>query len=131
MTELHEILFTSILAPDQTPNVVGQIVSQARAAHAEHGITGLLVFDGLHFCQHLEGPTWALMRVIDQATQDPRHTALRVLHEGALGGRHYPRFDMGFAEVEGPDSLAELLQLDGEAALAKFVAMRPRFDISG
>ena len=131
MTELHEILYTSALAPGQTPNVVGQIVSQARAAYAEHAITGLLVFDGLHFCQHLEGPTRELMRVIDQTTQDARHTGMRVLHEGVSEVRRYRRFDMGFAEVEGPDSLADLLQLDGAAALAQFLAMRPRFDISG
>ena len=131
MTELHEILYINTLAPDQTPNVVGQIVSQARARNAQYGITGLLVFDGLQFCQHFEGPTRDVLYLADRLTQDARHTDVRVLHEGVLEARRYQRFDMGFAEVEGPDGLADLPQLDGEAALARFLAMRPRFDISG
>lgn len=131
MAELHEILYCSTLATDQTPNVVAQIVSQARARNSERGITGLLVFDGLNFCQHLEGPARDVIRLIDRIAQDPRHTAVRVIYEGVRAAPRYERFDLGFAEVEGPDGLTELFGLDDEAALARFLAMRPRFDVSG
>ena len=55
MSAVHEILYCSVLAPDQPIGIVGRIVSQARARNAQHRITGLLVFDGLRFCQHVEG----------------------------------------------------------------------------
>lgn len=129
--ELQEILYCSTLAPDQTPRVVGQIVSEARARNAERGITGLLVFDGVHFCQHIEGPTREVLRLLDRILVDVRHTAVRVIHEGRLAARRYHRFDMGFAEVEGPEGLTELPRLDGAAALSRFLALRPHFDISG
>lgn len=131
MTELHEILYCSTLAPEQQPNVVGQIVSEARAKNAKRDITGLLVFDGLHFCQQLEGPRDPLVRLMDRIGRDSRHQDIRVVYEGSLNERRYRRFDLGYADVEGPASMADLQVLDGAAALERFLALRPHFDISG
>ncbi|AMM23988.1 BLUF domain-containing protein [Variovorax sp. PAMC 28711] len=131
MTELHEILYFSTLAPGQKPTVVGQIVSQARARNAGHDVTGLLVFDGQYFCQHIEGPRDQLSRLMDRIGHDARHCDIRVVYEGALAERRYQRFDMGFADVEGPTGVADLHRLDGAAALEHFLARRPHFDVSG
>jgi hypothetical protein len=128
---LREIFYSSMLAPRQPTAVVGQIVSRARTRNAENGITGLLVFDGIRFCQHLEGPSekvTALMRLLQA---DPRHEAMRVLYEGPLQQRHYHRFELGFAEVEDRDDLADVDALGGAEALQRFLSLRPRFDISG
>ncbi|RYF68243.1 MAG: BLUF domain-containing protein, partial [Comamonadaceae bacterium] len=70
--EIHEILYCSQLAPGQSPGIVGNIVTQARARNAERGITGLLVFDGHNFCQHLEGPSNILVRLMNRIGEDPR-----------------------------------------------------------
>ncbi len=131
MTEFHEILYFSTLSPGQIPTVVGQIVSQARARNAGHGITGLLIFDGQNFCQHIEGPRGELLRLMDRIGHDSRHSDIRVVHEGPLNERRYERFDMGFADVEGPTNMADLKTLDGAAALERFLALRPHFDVSG
>ena len=53
--ELYELLYVSSIAPESEVNIVGQIAREARAKNARQGITGLLVFDGERFCQHLEG----------------------------------------------------------------------------
>jgi hypothetical protein len=132
MTEhqaLHEIFYCSLLTQDLPPSTVGAIVTQARVRNAEHRITGLLVFDGMRFCQHLEGPLEAVQTLMHRIAHDPRHTAVRVLYRGALDSRRYSGFGMGLAESEGPDLMAGVHALDGEAALKHFLTLRPSFDI--
>ncbi|MES1264240.1 MAG: BLUF domain-containing protein, partial [Variovorax sp.] len=124
MTELREILFYSVLASDQSPIVVGQIVAAARARNMERGITGLLVFDGLRFCQHMEGPRDEVLRLMTQIAADARHAQIRVVYEGMLAQRRYLRFEMGLAEVENGEDLANFSQLAGAEALAHFLALR-------
>jgi len=131
MTELHEILYCSLLAPDQPTEVVGKIVSQARSRNAKEEITGLLVFDGMRFCQHFEGPHKNVLRLLDRLEQDPRHVQIRVMYEGVLPQRRYQRFEMGLAQVEDSEDLADFEALDGAQALERFLALRSRFDISG
>ncbi|MFS2165935.1 BLUF domain-containing protein [Variovorax sp. Varisp62] len=127
---LHEVLYCSTLAQDQSPAAVGSITSRARARNAERGITGLLVFDGLRFCQHLEGPREAVDTLMRQIEQDPRHVDVRVLYEAPLEARRYSGFGMGLAECEGLDLMAGVQVLDGEAALRHFLELRPSFDIN-
>ena len=134
MTEFHEIRYCSLLAPDQPTEVVGQIVTRARVRNATEGITGLLVFDGMRFCQHFEGPRRQVLHLLDRLEADPRHSEIRVVYEGRLAERRYRQFEMGLAQTpddeEGED-IAILQQLDGAEALAHFLALRPRFDIAG
>ena len=134
MTEeqpLHEVFYCSTLAQDLPPTTVGAIVTQARARNARNGITGLLVFDGLRFCQHLEGSRGALESLMLRIARDPRHVDVRVVYEGPLTDRRYTGFGMGLAESEGPDLMAGVHALEGEAALKHFLALRPSFDING
>ncbi|HSU21321.1 MAG TPA: BLUF domain-containing protein [Variovorax sp.] len=131
MSTVHEILYCSVLAPDQPPGIVGRIVSQARARNTQHRITGLLVFDGLRFCQHVEGARDEVGALMRRIAHDPRHHAVRVVYEGARAQRRYQRFDLGFAQSEGADDMAGIHDLRGQAALDRFLLLRPGFDISG
>jgi hypothetical protein len=131
MPELHEILYCSLLAPDQPTQVVGWIVTQARARNAHEGITGLLVFDGIRFCEHFEGPPESVKSLMARLEADRRHTDLRVLFESARAQRRYQRFEMGLAEVEEREDLADIHALNGAEALQRFLSLRPRFDIAG
>ncbi|MDM0031483.1 BLUF domain-containing protein [Variovorax sp. J22P271] len=131
MPELEEILYCSLLAPDQPTQIVGRIVTHARARNASEGITGLLVFDGMRFCQHFEGPPETVRALLARLEADRRHTELCVLHQGELAARRYQRFEMGLAEVEFQDDLADITLLQGDEALQRFIALRPRFDIGG
>ncbi|MDH6592891.1 hypothetical protein M2165_002780 [Variovorax sp. TBS-050B] len=134
MTEqqaLHEVFYCSILTQDLPPATVGAIVTQARIRNAQSQITGLLVFDGMRFCHHLEGPQASLEALMQRIAQDPRHMEVRVLYQGPLTARRYSGFGMGLAESEGPDLMAGVHALEGEAALKHFLALRPSFDING
>ncbi|GAA4352005.1 hypothetical protein GCM10023165_40690 [Variovorax defluvii] len=126
---MHEILYCSTLAPGLPTDIVGHIVAQARARNAQEAITGLLVFDGQRFCQHVEGPRRNVLRLLNRLEADARHVDMKVLHEGSISLRRYRRFDMGLAHVEEREDVAELSRLDGAEALAQFIALRPRWDI--
>ena len=128
---LYEFLYCSTLAEGQSPTVVGQILARARPHNAAHGITGLLVFDGQHFCQHLEGPQAPLEKLMARIAGDPRHTGVCISHEGPLAERRYQSFDMGYAQAEGPGQIGGLFALRDAAALARFLALRPGFDVIG
>jgi hypothetical protein len=130
-TSLLELLYVSTLSPDQRPTVVGQIVAQARARNAERGITGLLVFDGIHFCQHLEGAPDVVTPLMVRIHHDGRHQGVRVLYQGTRSERRYQRFDLGFAQSDEPDDMAGVHALEGPAALERFLVLRPGFDING
>lgn len=129
--DIHEVLYCSLLAPDQPPQVVGRIVSRARARNANEGITGLLVFDGQRFCQHVEGPREKVRSLMARLEADRRHTDLCVLFEGSLAKRRYQRFEIGLAQVEEREDLADMHSLQGAEALQRFLLLRPRFDIAG
>ncbi|RQO61023.1 blue light sensor protein [Variovorax sp. KBW07] len=128
---LYEVLYCSTLAQNLPPTTVGAIVTRARARNAEQGITGLLVFDGMRFCQHLEGPRDAVDSLMRRIVEDPRHVEVRVAYEAPLARRRYTGFGMGLAESEGPDLMAGVHALDGEVALRHFLALLPSFDING
>lgn len=130
-SEFHEFLYGSTLMPGQPVTIVGKILTQARARNAQRGITGLLVFDGIRFCQHLEGPRDTVRDLMERIAHDTRHTDVRLMYDGLLAKRRYERFDMGFAEPDDPDSVEGLHRLHGEAALSRFIELRQRFDVHG
>ena len=117
---LYEVLYVSTLAPDQPTAVVAEIAAKARQVNAELDVTGLLIFDGQRFCQQLEGPQKAVLKLIERIRNDPRHTKVEVLHHGPLAGRRFHQFSLAFSIVEDVDALERMEQLDGDAALAAF-----------
>ncbi|ART54260.1 blue light sensor protein [Acidovorax carolinensis] len=121
---LYEVLYVSTLAPTQPLSVVAQIAGRARLVNAELDITGLLIFDGQRFCQQLEGPQNAVLKLIERIRNDPRHINVEVLHNGPLAHRRFLQFSLAFSTVEDVDALARMETLDGDAALAAFDTVR-------
>ena len=129
----REIFYTSVIAHDQAATVVARILATARTANARHGITGLLIFDGMRFFEHFEGTPEAVVALMGNIACDRRHAQLRVIHEGNLAQRRYRAFQAGYAEpdeLEGESGGSDgLLRLQGEAGLQRFLAMQAGFDI--
>jgi len=123
-SDLYEVLYVSTLAPDRPTSVVAEVAGRARLVNAELDITGLLIFDGQRFCQQLEGPQKAVLKLIERIRNDPRHINIEVLHNGPLAARRFQQFSLAFSTVEDVDALARMERLDGEAALAAFESMR-------
>ena len=121
---LYEVLYVSTLAPDQPLSVVAEVAARARLVNVQLDITGLLVFDGQRFCQQLEGPQKAVLKLIERIRNDPRHINVEIVHNGPLAGRRFQQFSLAFSTVEDVDALARMEQLDGDAAIAAFETVR-------
>ena len=71
-TKLYEVLYVSTIAPNEAVSIVAEIAGKARLFNSEHDITGLLIFDGMRFCQQLEGSSKQVLALMERITQDPR-----------------------------------------------------------
>ena len=121
---LYEVLYVSTLAPGQPLGVVAEIAARARVTNGQLDITGLLIFDGQRFCQQLEGPQKAVLKLMERIGDDTRHVNVEVVHHGLLEARRFREFSLAFSTVEDEEALARMEQLDGHAALAAFDVLR-------
>lgn len=129
--DLYCMLYHSQLAPGAPVSCISDIIKTARKFNATHGITGILVFDGQRFLQHLEGPQQVLTDLIVRIARDPRHTDFTLQHHGeAVGPRRFPTWSMAYADVDDGEPLAVGNQLTGQAAMAHFTALVPNLDIA-
>ena len=126
---LHEVLYVSTMAPDAPVSIVGDIAPKARVANQARNITGLLVFDGMRFCQQLEGRAKDVLSLMNRICSDPRHTNIEIVHQGPLDQRRFRRFGLGYAPIDELDVLQELEQLDGQAAIDAFMALLPGLEL--
>lgn len=123
-SSLYEALYVSTLAEGQPVAVVAEIAGHAHVNNARRGITGLLIFDGMRFCQQLEGTQKEVLKLIERIRSDVRHTGVEVLHHGPLAERRFRQFSLAFTAVEDTEVIARMEKLDGEAAIAAFEALR-------
>lgn len=128
-TTLYEILYVSTLAPEAPLSVVGDIAAKARLVNAERDITGLLIFDGMRFCQQLEGDQKQVLALLERIRQDTRHINMQVLHHDELAARRFRRFSLGYCMVEDDDVLDRMERMDGQVALEAFVGLLSRLDL--
>lgn len=109
---------------------IDRIAQTSRGRNAELKITGVLLFDGLHFAQYLEGPAASVGPLVERIRMDPRHEDFRVLHHGPHHGEPiFIGWSLVYAVTDelqaGPDGLARLAMLDGPQAVDQFVAWTP------
>ena len=126
---LYEILYVSTIAANAPIRVVAEIAVKARSTNQRLGITGLLVFDGMHFCQQLEGSEEDVAALMDKIREDSRHTAIHILHQGRLDKRRFRRFSLGFTSVEDIELLERLQRLHGQAAVDAFMTLLSSLDL--
>ena len=127
-SKLYEVLYVSTIASSAPLSVVAAIAARSRAWNAQHEITGLLIFDGMRFCQQLEGQPQAVLSLLDRIKLDARHSNVTIFHRGGLQARRFRSFAMAFSTLEDADALAKLEVLDGEAAISAFSDLLPALD---
>ncbi|MDB5889355.1 MAG: Sensors of blue-light using [Polaromonas sp.] len=125
---LFEVLYVSQLSPHVALHAVGDIARQCRVFNKAKNITGILIFDGSRFCEQLEGNEADVLQLMQTIRQDPRHTGVHVLHQGALDKRRFCRFSMGYTMVD-EQALDALSVLTGHDALRTFSALVPHLDL--
>ena len=102
------------LGTQETDAALRSILDRARTHNSACGITGVLLFDGAHFVQVIEGALREVEDLYETIACDLRHEAIEVVDFMPAEAREYESFSMAFLEVTD-DRFPELRQLMSRA----------------
>lgn len=97
--DLKSLTYTSLAKLDLDAGDVEAIHRTAREVNALEGITGLLIFNGTHFLQILEGAPHAIDELLERLRRDSRHSALEIRDQRRIAERSFPDWSMELARV--------------------------------
>ena len=111
---LKSLTYTSFAGLDLQARDLEEIHRTARNANALEGITGLLIFNGTHFLQIVEGSRDAIEDLLERLRRDPRHSGLEVRDERKIQARSFPDWSMELVRVnagyfDARDTIADRL----------------------
>ena len=122
--DLTSLTYTSLARLDLESADLEKIHRSARELNALDGITGLLVFNGTHFLQIVEGAHDAVEDLVKRLRRDPRHQGLEIRDERKVATRSFPDWSMDLVRVNAsffeaketivehlPDSVPEEIKL--------------------
>jgi len=112
--QLTSLTYTSLAALDLSSADLEDIHRSARELNALDNITGLLVFNGTHFLQIVEGGHDDLQALVERLRRDPRHSGLEIRDEHKISHRSFPDWSMELVRVnasyfEARDTIADRL----------------------
>ena len=129
--KLFEVLYVSTIAPSAPVSVVADIAVRARTWNLQQDITGLLIFDGMRFCQQIEGLQKPVLSLIERISADDRHLNVVIFHHGELEQRRFKDWSLAFTNVEDTEVLARLEKLDGQPGVQAFEELLATLEIGG
>lgn len=91
---LRTITYTSLAAPDLTADDLELIHRTACALNTREAITGLLVFNGTHFLQIIEGAAEPIYALVNRLRRDARHSAMEIRDDAETEQRSFPDWSM-------------------------------------
>ncbi|MCW3796970.1 BLUF domain-containing protein [Sphingomonas sp. BN140010] len=114
---LRSLTYTSLAGLDLDSDDLLAIHTAARQLNALDGITGLLIHNGTHFLQIIEGPDDAIGDLVERLRRDPRHTGFEVRDDREVEERSFAGWTMELARVrsryfEAREDLMEVLPPD-------------------
>ena len=109
--ELRSLTYTSLARLDLDVRDLEDIHRTARDLNALEGVTGLLIFNGTHFLQIVEGAEQAIDELIERLRRDPRHSGLEIRDHHTIEQRSFPDWSMELVRVS-----ASYFEAKGEIA---------------
>jgi hypothetical protein len=111
---LKSLTYTSLARLDLQADDLEAIHRTAREVNALEGITGLLIFNGTHFLQIVEGAPEAIDELVERLRRDPRHSGLEVRDQQLVENRSFPDWSMELVRVsasyfEAKDTVSDRL----------------------
>ena len=97
--DLKSLTYTSLARLDLDADDLQAIHRTARDLNSLDGVTGLLVFNGTHFLQIIEGAEPAIDDLLARLRRDSRHSGLEVRDEGQIEERSFPDWSMELVRV--------------------------------
>jgi hypothetical protein len=111
---LKSLTYTSLARLDLDAGDLEAIHRTAREVNALEGITGLLIFNGTHFLQIIEGSPEAIDDLVERLRRDPRHNGFEIRDERTIDERSFPDWSMELVRVsasyfEAKDTVSDRL----------------------
>lgn len=112
--KLTSVTYTSLSRLDLQTTDLEDIHRTARELNALDGVTGLLVFNGTHFLQIIEGAESAIDELVERLRKDSRHTGFEIRDQRKVDARSFPDWSMELVRVnagyfEARDTIADRL----------------------
>ncbi|SNT42024.1 Sensors of blue-light using FAD [[Luteovulum] sphaeroides subsp. megalophilum] len=97
---------------DPVADLLG-IVQASRVRNLRLGITGILLYNGFHFVQTIEGPQNACRELFARISEDPRHSDIVAFGVRKIERRRFPDWSMRLiSRAELLETMPELRLLD-------------------
>ena len=96
---LKSLTYTSLARLDLTARDIEAIHRTARDVNSIEGITGLLIFNGTHFLQIVEGSPLAIDDLVERLRRDPRHSGIEIRDQRSIDERSFPDWSMELVRV--------------------------------
>ena len=74
-----QLVYFSTARPELPATAIDEILAASRRNNHADGLTGLMLYDGYHFLQVLEGESARVRHAYDRIKADPRHRAVVLL----------------------------------------------------
>ncbi|QKG57691.1 BLUF domain-containing protein [Hymenobacter sp. BRD128] len=100
---LHYLVYQSYATVPFGDLQLAKLLTQSRAFNASNGLTGLLLYSHGNIVQVLEGSKANVHAVFSRIVQDPRHTHIIKLADGAAPHRLFTQWSMGFRAMSPAD----------------------------
>lgn len=104
--DLMTLSYRSQSLLDDPAPVLPSLIAQARAANLRLGVTGMLMFDGTHFMQTLEGPETETIELFLRILEDTRHTLITPFGIKRIEERRFPSWQMLQLDIEQSCTIA-------------------------
>ena len=119
---LKSLTYTSLAAIDLKTEDLEAIHRTARDINALEAVTGMLIFNGVHFLQIIEGAPNAIDDLVERLRRDPRHSGLEIRDEHEIEERSFPSWSMELVWVsvsyfEARDTIIDRMPKDIAAQL--------------
>lgn len=97
--QYKRLAYTSLAALDLSVEQLFDIGQTARDLNALDGVTGLLLFNGTHFLQWIEGAPEVIDELMERLRRDPRHSAVEIRETQMADSRLFADWSMKLVRV--------------------------------
>lgn len=105
---LTTIIYRSHIGKNTSEPEVKKFIEKANQRNSDASVTGILLFDGEHFLQLLEGPEEEVETIYREICGDPRHFSLTELLRDYSIERHFGNAGMELFDLRNYDKTAVL-----------------------
>ena len=99
---MHELIYFSKALFEPTNDDIQEMLIQFREFNTAHNITGMLLYDGIHFSQMIEGDKQDITNLYSRIQKDPRHKVLTISSTRPVERRRFTKWAMVYRRIDRP-----------------------------